>query len=71
MYACYLTGLKKYFKAFGLSTKQQAKIEKLIDQNENKRTDVRRIHVKFTKDQALGYKLEKLTSWESPPRNAH
>ena len=49
-YSCYVQGLKKHFKTIGLSTKQFAKIEKFIDQSDNKRTNVRRIHIKYTKD---------------------
>ena len=59
-YSCYVHGLKRHFKTIGLSAKQFAKVEKMIDQSDNKRTDVKRIHVKYTKDQTFGYKLEKM-----------
>ena len=32
----------------------------MLEQSDNKRTDVKRIHIKYTRDQPLGYKLEKL-----------
>ena len=59
-YACYLSGLKKHFKTLGLSNKQFLKVEKMLEQSDNRRTDVKRIHIKYTRDQPLGYKLEKL-----------
>ena len=49
-YSCYVQGLKRHFKTIGLSAKQFAKVEKMIDQNDNRRTDVKRIHIKYTKD---------------------
>ena len=61
-YACYLAGIKKNFRTIGLSAKQFVKVEKLLEQSDSKRTDVRRIHIKYTKDQPLGYKLEKLAA---------
>ena len=59
-YSCYITGIKKHFRTIGLNAKQIVKIEKLIDQSDTKRADVRRIYIKYTKDQPLGYKLEKM-----------
>ena len=61
-YSCYLSGIKKYFKATGLSVKEYAKVEKLLDQSDSKRVDVRRFNVKYTRDQPLGYKLQKMGS---------
>ena len=67
-YACYLQGIKRHFRTIGLSTKQIMKVEKLIEQSDNKRTDVKRIHIKYTKDQLLGYKLEKIGNQASSPK---
>ena len=61
-YAGYIAGLKKHFRTIGLSAKQFMKVERMLDQTDNKRTDVKRIHIKYTRDQTLGYKLEKITA---------
>ena len=49
-YAGYLPGFKKHFRTLGLSTKQSMKVERMLEQSDNKRTDVKRIHIKYTKD---------------------
>ena len=33
----------------------------MIEQSDLKRQDIKRIYVKYTKDQPLGYKLERLS----------
>lgn len=58
-YSCYVQGVKKHFRTLGFPEKLQSRIDKWIEQNDSKRQDVRRIHVKFTRDQSLGFKLEK------------
>ena len=38
----------------------------MIDQSDLKRQDVKRFYVKYTKEQPLGYKLEKLGEQNNP-----
>ena len=59
-YSCYVAGIKKHFRTIGLSKIQYTSLEKLIEQSDLKRQDVKGIYVKYTRDQVLGYKLEKL-----------
>ena len=54
-YSAYVSGVKKFFRQLLKSSKQAQRIEKHIDNSDTKRADVRRIFIKHTKDQPLGY----------------
>lgn len=49
-YQCYITGLKKHFRTIGLSQKQISVLDRLLEQSTIKRSEVRKIHVNFSKD---------------------
>ena len=50
MYSCYMQGVKKHFRTIGLSKNEYSKVEKLLEQTDSKRADVRKFNVKYTKD---------------------
>ena len=59
-YSCYITGMKAYFKAMKktLTPKMLLRIERELEQSDTKRSDIKRVLLRFDREQQLGYRLE-------------
>lgn len=61
-FSCHLPGMKAYFRQFKetISPEKLQKIDKELEQSESKRVDIKRVLMRFTKDQMIGYRLDQL-----------
>lgn len=57
-HSCYITGMKAYFKSLKVRSEKMARIEKELDHSETKRSDIKRVLMRFQKEQMLGYRLD-------------
>lgn len=60
-YSVYIPGIKKFMRQQKPFSKMIKQIEQELDRSDTKRSDLKRKEIKFTKEQAFGYRLE-LTS---------
>ena len=59
-HSCYIQGMKAYFKSMKVKPEKMARIERELEHSETKRSDIKRIFIRFHKEQMLGYRLEQM-----------
>ena len=60
-YSCYIQGMKAYLKSNKtnkLAPKQLKRVDAELEQSESKRSDIKRVLMRFHKDQQKGYRLD-------------
>ena len=67
-YSCHLPGMKAYFRSFKklLAPGKLQKIEKELEHSDTKRADIKRVLMRFNKEQMIGFRLDQVPGRSEP-----
>ena len=59
-FSCHLQGMKAHFRAFKnkIAPEKLLKIEKELEHSDTKRADIKRVLMRFSKEQMIGFRLD-------------